>query len=122
MIEEDIRILRNDWPYGIDPKIVHIVVWTKFGSEEDPATGDLTPDARRQIDEYVSAVFGKEMDRDSIIWFKNWAALKSIRAVEHFHVMLYDPPSEFLTRLLADGLAAKSEAERTRDINANEPS
>lgn len=31
-----------------------------------------------------------------VIWFKNWAALKSIHAVEHFHVMLYDPDEQFV--------------------------
>ena len=31
-----------------------------------------------------------------MIWFKNWASLKSIHAVEHFHVMLFDPDPEFI--------------------------
>lgn len=31
-----------------------------------------------------------------VLWFKNWAALKSIHAVEHFHVMMYDPDPEFI--------------------------
>lgn len=31
-----------------------------------------------------------------MIWFKNWASLKSIHAVEHFHVMLFDPSPEFI--------------------------
>jgi hypothetical protein len=31
-----------------------------------------------------------------VIWFKNWASLKSIHAVEHFHVMLFDPDPEFI--------------------------
>lgn len=30
------------------------------------------------------------------MWFKNWAALKSIHAVEHFHVMLFDPDPDFI--------------------------
>lgn len=31
-----------------------------------------------------------------VIWFKNWKTLKSIHAVEHFHVMLYDPSPDFV--------------------------
>jgi hypothetical protein len=31
-----------------------------------------------------------------VIWFKNWKSLKSIHAVEHFHVMLYDPDPAFV--------------------------
>jgi hypothetical protein len=31
-----------------------------------------------------------------VIWFKNWRSLKSVNAVEHFHVMLYDPDPRFV--------------------------
>lgn len=57
--DEDIKILRNDWPYGIDERIVHLVAWTKFALEEDPETGDLTDGARAEIDAYVRKSFSK---------------------------------------------------------------
>ncbi|MCJ1380595.1 hypothetical protein MMC17_003703 [Xylographa soralifera] len=53
----DIKILYNDWPYGVDEKIVHLVIWTKFDLEDDPATDDLTPKARKDIDDYVNKTF-----------------------------------------------------------------
>jgi hypothetical protein len=31
-----------------------------------------------------------------VIWFKNWKSLKSVQAVEHFHVMLFDPEPSFV--------------------------
>ena len=34
-----------------------------------------------------------------MIWFKNWAKLKSIRGLEHFHVMLFDPDMGFVDRI-----------------------
>lgn len=34
-----------------------------------------------------------------IIWFKNWAKLKSIRSMEHFHVMMKDPDMEFIKEI-----------------------
>lgn len=34
-----------------------------------------------------------------VIWFKNWKSLKSVKAVEHFHVMLFDPDLEFVRRV-----------------------
>ena len=37
-----------------------------------------------------------------VLWFKNWRSLKSIHAVEHFHVMLYDPPREFVKEITHD--------------------
>lgn len=101
---DEIKILRNDWPYGLDERITHLVVWTKFGIEEDPATGDLTERAREQIDAFVRKKFavGTRVDEERIIWFKNWASLKSVKAVEHFHVMLFDPDME-LVREVTNG-------------------
>lgn len=63
---DDIKVLYNDWPYGIDKKIVHLVVWTKFSLEEDPSTGDLTGEARCQIDKFVSESFLQHVDPDQV--------------------------------------------------------
>ncbi|KAJ8116409.1 hypothetical protein ONZ43_g4446 [Nemania bipapillata] len=97
--EDDLKILWNDWPYGIDKKIVHIVVWTKFDLEDDPATDDLTDKARAEIDAFVLKTFGSRVPRENYIWFKNWRSLKSVQAVEHFHVMLYDPDPAFVNEI-----------------------
>lgn len=84
----------NDWPYGIDADIVHLVIWTKFELEDDPATGLSTPKSHQEIEEYVQRTFAPKMK--DFVWFKNWKSLKSVHAVEHFHVMLYKPDSQFL--------------------------
>ena len=34
-----------------------------------------------------------------IIWFKNWAKLKSIHSMEHFHVMMKDPDMDFIKEI-----------------------
>ncbi|OLN94234.1 N-acetylglucosamine-induced protein 1-like protein 1 [Colletotrichum chlorophyti] len=93
---DDWRVLCNDWPYGIDGRIVHLVVWTKFELEEDVATGDLTEGARRDVEEFVTKTFRSRVRPDSVIWFKNWRSLKSVHAVEHFHIMLFDPDPDFV--------------------------
>lgn len=66
---EDIKILYNDWPYGIDPHIVHLVVWTKFAIEEDPVSGDLTDRARSQVEAFVTQVFRARMPNDKVSRF-----------------------------------------------------
>lgn len=33
------------------------------------------------------------------VWFKNWRSLKSVLAVEHFHVMLFDPDPAFIDEI-----------------------
>ncbi|KAM3548963.1 hypothetical protein MY1884_008953 [Beauveria asiatica] len=93
---DDYKVLYNDWPYGLDSRIIHLVVWTKFELVANPATGDLTDTARAEIDDYVTRTFRSKMPKDHVMWFKNWAALKSIHAVEHFHVMLFDPDPDFI--------------------------
>ncbi|EME83693.1 uncharacterized protein MYCFIDRAFT_85064 [Pseudocercospora fijiensis CIRAD86] len=93
----DIKILYNDWPYGIDERIVHLVVWTKFELLSDPASeiGDMAPETRRLIQEFVDRTFGK----DDVVWFRNWSSLKSVHAVEHFHVMLFNPDMDFVREM-----------------------
>ncbi|ODH12684.1 hypothetical protein ACO22_08019 [Paracoccidioides brasiliensis] len=93
---DDFKILYNDWPYGVEEDIVHLVVWTKFELEDDPATDDLTPRMRREIDVFVERTFRSKMPAEKVIWFKNWKSLKSIHGIEHFHVMLYQPDPVFL--------------------------
>jgi hypothetical protein len=43
-----------------------------------------------------------------LVWFKNWKSLKSVHAVEHFHVMLYKPDEQFL-REITNGDVAMTE-------------
>ncbi|KAL8755306.1 MAG: hypothetical protein Q9199_003746 [Rusavskia elegans] len=95
----DIKILNNDWPYGIDKRIVHLVVWTKFDLPDDPDTKELTKEMRREIDEYVDRMFCQAVPKENVIWFKNWKSLKSIHSVEHFHVMLFDPDPDFVEQV-----------------------
>jgi hypothetical protein len=95
--DSDIKILYNDWPYGIDPDIVHLVVWTKFELDDDPETGLSTPESRQEIDAYVQRTFGSKTN--DFVWFKNWKSLKSVHAVEHFHVMLYKADKDFLREI-----------------------
>ncbi|KKA21028.1 hypothetical protein T310_4934 [Rasamsonia emersonii CBS 393.64] len=95
-ITDDLKILYNDWPYGVEKGIVHLVVWTKFELDEDPATGDLTDEMRKQINDFVQKTFCSRVPPEQVVWFKNWKSLKSVHAIEHFHVMLYKPDMEFV--------------------------
>jgi len=67
----DVKILYNDWPYGVDQKIVHLVIWTKFDLEDDPSTDDLTPKARKEIDEYVNKTFCNRV-RPENVWLAHF--------------------------------------------------
>lgn len=95
---DDYKILYNDWPYGIDRDITHLVVWTKFLLDDDLETGFLTAEHHRLIEDFVQRTFCAEsgISRKNLIWFKNWRSLKSVHALEHFHVMLYRAGPEYL--------------------------
>jgi hypothetical protein len=89
----DFRVLLNDWPYGLAPDITHIVVWTRTLIPTDPQTGDVTPESRRLINNFVKTYFVDTLGpggKDKIMWFKNWVALQSVRSLEHIHVMVRD--------------------------------
>ncbi|PHH53355.1 N-acetylglucosamine-induced protein 1 [Ceratocystis fimbriata CBS 114723] len=96
---EDYKIVYNDWPYGLDPRIVHLVVWTKFQLVEDPATGRLTALSAKQIDDFVGRTFRSRVPAENVIWFKNWSAIKSVQALEHFHVLMFEPDTDFIREI-----------------------
>ena len=97
-------MLRNDWPYGLADGIVHLVVWLKSPIPVDEATGDVTEDSRRAIDEFLARRFAERLDgrfgegkgREHVVWFKNWVALQSVRGVDHVHVLVRDVPDEIV--------------------------
>ncbi|KAK9462788.1 uncharacterized protein V1516DRAFT_671123 [Lipomyces oligophaga] len=90
----DYKILMNDFPYGFEDGIIHIVVWTKIMIPKLADAADLTEIAREQLQRFVECTFQDplEMLPKDILWFKNWAALMSIREIDHFHVLLNRPP------------------------------
>lgn len=68
----DLKILWNDWPYGIDQSIVHLVIWTKFDLADDPETGDLTDTARAQINAFVEKTFSPHLPNDQVLLTTVW--------------------------------------------------
>ncbi|KAL8636507.1 MAG: hypothetical protein Q9228_006103, partial [Teloschistes exilis] len=48
----DYKILRNDWPYGLEKGVEHLVVWLKNRLPVDPASeiGDLEVGAREAVE------------------------------------------------------------------------
>ena len=97
----DYKILRNDWPYGCDPGIHHLVIWMKTKLPVEQENGDLTLGSRALIEHFVRKIFidplahdksGQQGDR--VLWFKNWTALQSVRALEHFHILVKDVSEE----------------------------
>jgi hypothetical protein len=78
---------------------VHLVVWTKFSFPSDPLTDDLLPASRAEIEDFVRETFVRECGEANVVWFRNWGELKSVRAIEHFHVLVFEPPGGFVGRV-----------------------
>lgn len=57
--QEDFKILMNDWPYGLDKRIVHLVVWTKFNLPDDRET-------EAEIEAFVNKTFSPSVSRDKV--------------------------------------------------------
>ena len=73
VVADDLKILYNDWPYGIDKKIVHLCIWIKNELEDDPETKDLTPEMRKQIDEYVDKTFKSRVPAENVRFSLNYS-------------------------------------------------
>lgn len=104
--EDDFKILRNDWPYGLAPNVTHLCIWTKTPIAVDPSTGDVTAESRDVIEGFVRRTFSDPLDgvcgdgegKEHVLWFKNWVSLQSVRGVDHIHVLLRD-----VSKSLIDG-------------------
>jgi hypothetical protein len=89
----DYRVLVNDWPYGFTAGITHIVVWSRTLIPTDGESGHMTPESRKTVADFVKRYFIDSLGPggdEKILWFKNWVALQSVRALEHIHVMAKD--------------------------------
>ena len=76
------KILPNDWPYGLEAGIVHLVVWTKFRLEENAETGMLTEEARGRVEGFVERVFGRELGEGNVSIIaatEGWTVLMTVR-------------------------------------------
>lgn len=99
--EEDYKILPNDWPYGLDEGIVHMVVWLKNKVPAEPPLGHMTAEGCAMVQEFVQRKF---IDRvrdlpgpeEKVLWFKNWSALQSVPGLEHVHVLVRDVPEDII--------------------------
>jgi hypothetical protein len=102
--------LLNDWPYGFDSGIKHILVWTRTPIAVDDDQGDVTPESKRIIEDFVERQFvhalakeagiSNEKARERVMWFKNWVSLQSVRGVDHVHVLVRDAPEDLLKQWL----------------------
>lgn len=93
-------MLINDWPYGNEPGILHLVSWTKSPIPSDDTVGDLTPESREILERYIYETFIKDLGADNVLWFKNWASLQSVRSVEHIHILIRNYTPGFLAAVL----------------------
>ena len=75
-------------------------------------TDDLLPESRAELNDFVQRTFSSGCGEENVIWFRNWGALKSVHAVEHFHVMLYDPPREFIGEVTGGDVSLAEKMER----------
>ncbi|KAK3995946.1 hypothetical protein QBC44DRAFT_318807 [Cladorrhinum sp. PSN332] len=92
-------VLKNDWPYGFEPGISHIVVWTRTPIATDETVGDMTPESRTIVSDFIKRFFVDRLGpggEDKVLWFKNWVALQSVRTVDHVHVLVRDVEPEII--------------------------
>ena len=65
---DDVKVLYNDWPYGVVEGVTHLVVWTKFELETDGEKGELTPEMVEKVQEYVDRTFVRVLGKDKVRW------------------------------------------------------
>jgi hypothetical protein len=96
-------VLTNDWPYGFESGITHLVVWTKTPIQTDEIRGDVTLPSRQIIEDFVRRYFVADLEQgeERVQWFKNWVSLQSVRGLDHIHVLVKDAPKELVEQWCA---------------------
>ncbi|KAF2232198.1 hypothetical protein EV356DRAFT_470554 [Viridothelium virens] len=104
---DDYCILKNDWPYGLENGILHLVIWLKTPISVKPDTGEITDTGRAIVEKWIDTTFvqrlmqaghtdggnsSREKALNKVLWFKNWTRLQSVRGLDHIHVLLRDIP------------------------------
>ncbi|CUM67800.1 uncharacterized protein PRCAT00005506001 [Priceomyces carsonii] len=111
----DLKILPNHFPYYFQEGISHLCVWSKLVIENDPDSqkGDISKATRNLICKYVEKTFieGLGIDRENVVWFRNWGALQSVKGISHIHVLVKGFTSEQLNKVLYTPGAPLTEAE-----------
>jgi hypothetical protein len=101
---KDYLILRNDWPYGLEPGLFHIVVWSKHRLPVDwNNDGALTPGGHKMVEDFVHKHITEPLGavgEDKVIWFKNYGSTSSIRTVDHMHVIVRGVEQSELNKIL----------------------
>ncbi|ODV98192.1 hypothetical protein PACTADRAFT_47994 [Pachysolen tannophilus NRRL Y-2460] len=94
----DIKILPNDFPYFFESNVCHLCIWSKVVIKDDPLSGkgDISRKTRKIIDRYVEKTFVDYLGipKENILWFRNWSALQSVKALSHIHVVIKDFTTE----------------------------
>lgn len=70
--DDDFQILFNDWPYGIDEQIVHLVVWTKFQLGDGAETV-------AEIERFIERTFSPGVAKDKVSVMPSSKLLVKIR-------------------------------------------
>jgi hypothetical protein len=83
----DWKCLKNDFPYGFEDDVTHLVVWLKHALPQDK-DGILLPETQAQVESFIFDHLCIGLPRERIVFFFNPPSLKSIGALEHFHVCL----------------------------------
>lgn len=100
---EDFKIIRNDWPYGLEEGLTHLVVWSKNRISTDATTGLPSADATAAIEKFLSRTFEYELGArvgENILWFKQKTEWQSVRSLEHIHVILRDVADDAIDSLV----------------------
>ncbi|RKP31660.1 hypothetical protein METBISCDRAFT_22108 [Metschnikowia bicuspidata] len=105
---DDVKVVLNEFSYFFEDNVTHLCVWSKRSIESDlnSAVGDLSADTRAVIEKYVQAKFVVQLGipPENIVWFRNWAALQSIKEISHIHVLVRNMDSDQLQKALTCAL------------------
>ncbi|KAM3162909.1 hypothetical protein ACU8KH_03175 [Lachancea thermotolerans] len=98
------KLLPNDFPYDFDPRVFHLVLWSKVRIPlyKHHGSRETVPAVYDKIQSFLSAKLRPHGVRN-FAWFINYPHLQSVKAVSHIHILIYTEDAHVISDILEGG-------------------
>ncbi|CUS24456.1 LAQU0S16e02124g1_1 [Lachancea quebecensis] len=98
------KLLPNDFPYDFDPRVSHLVLWSKVRIPLYKHCGsrEMVPAVYDKIQSFLQEKLRPHGVRH-FTWFINYPHLQSVKAVSHIHILIYTENTHVISDILESG-------------------
>ena len=103
------KLLKNDFPYDLDPRAHHLVLWSKIYIPlyPHPNSREMDPTVRDLIQSFLEANLAL-YNIHKFTWFINYPHLQSVKTLSHIHILIFTEDTKVIDEILKKGFPIAS--------------